>query len=105
MLIRKAAKETAAGPGNFYGIQGKVLILGHFYRYRFEFIRDRVAAITAAANPQAPGYPGFIPHPYLAQFYSGFEDPYQVFDKISKIYPVFRGKKEKDLGLFQKKMD
>jgi hypothetical protein len=105
VFVGEAAEEAAAGAGDFHGVEGQVLVLGHFDGHGLEFVRDCVAAVAAAANPQAAHDPGLVPDADLAQLYPHLEDAHEVLYQLPKIHPVFRSKEKKYLRFLKQIMN
>jgi hypothetical protein len=64
-----------------------------------------MTAVKVAADSQAAYNPGFVAYPYLAEFNPGFENGDQILNQFPEVHPVFGGKEEKYLGVFQKIMN
>ena len=97
LLIFQAAHQPPAGAGNFRGVQGQTLGLGHFDGHGHKVIQKLGTAEGAAADPQASQHLGLVPDADLPQLDAGPEHRRQVLYQLPEVHPPVGGEEEQNL--------
>ena len=96
LLVFQAAHQSAAGAGNFGGIQAEILGFCHFDRHRLEIIQEACTAEGASADTQTAYHLCLVPDTDLPQLNAGMEGACQGLDQLSEVYPFVSGEEEEN---------
>ena len=102
LLIGQAAEQATADPGNFCGVQKKVLFLGHTDSHRGELAQVAAAAADHAAVAHGPHHLGFVAHADLAQLNTRPVFAHQILDQVAEVNAGGRGEVKNQLAAVKK---
>ena len=98
LLVFQAAHEAAADAGDFGGVEGDILGLGHLDGHRLEVTQKLRTAERTSADAQATHDLRLVSDADLPQLDAGAEDGRQVFDQVTEIHPAIGGEEEQNLA-------
>ena len=106
LLVVQAAHQSAAGAGNFRGIQAEVLRLGHLDGHRLEIVQELAAAERAAADAEAADHLRLVAHADLPQLDAGAQHGGEALDQLAEVDAAVGREEEQDLaavkGIFRR---
>ena len=98
LLVLEAAHKTAAGAGNFGGVEAQILRLRHLDGHGHEIVEEARAAEGTAADAETAEHLCLVAHADLTQLDARTENAREVAHQLAEVHAALGGEEKDDLA-------